>query len=181
MFLADVPGALARTNGERERYGAVALRCQSEIKLVTGRNQRGDRVLPHARDDEAAIVSGRPAFALLARGQQAQRVGSQRVIRPGVHVEEVGATGDGGIRQQFVQGRQCSKHDPRQVLCRVTTVEGRQLAHRRIDAAQREHRRVGTVIRRAQLDDARDAFSALATEREPRDEASHAVTHQHDR
>ena len=181
MFLANVPGGFTRANGECERHGAVAVRRQAKIELTAGRRQRGDGILSHPRDHEAASVAARPACALLPRGQQLLRVGSQRVIGPGTRVEQVVATGESRIGQQFVQRRQCSKHDSRQVFRRVPPVDGRELAYRRIDAAQRKHRRKGAVIRSAQLHDTRDAFGPLAAKRESSDETAHAVSNQHDR
>jgi hypothetical protein len=125
VLLGHVPGAFAGTHGEGERHRAIAPGRHAEIEFGALVRQRRHRVLPHPRDDQAAFIVLRPARAFPACGQQPLRVGSQFVVRPGVHVEEIVTAGDGRIGQQLVQRGQRSKHDPRQVFGRVAAVDGR--------------------------------------------------------
>ncbi len=62
----------------------------------------------------------------------------------------------------------------------MPAIDRGQLPHRRVQAAQRQHRRERAVIWGTQLHDPSDPVGTLAPQRNPRHDAAHAVTHQHD-
>jgi hypothetical protein len=60
----------------------------------------------------------------------------------------------------------------------VPAIERRELAHGRVNPSQGQHRREGPVVRGAELHDPRNAWGGLATQRDSRHDAPHAVADQ---
>ena len=178
MFFADVPRLLPGTHGQCERDRRVALRCERKLELLPTQGRRDDRVLAHARDVQAPLVGFRPGSLLGRRHFEQFRVRAQRIVGPGVHVEQVQPACEPRVRQQFVQRRQGPENDAGQVLRRVPPIERRELADARVHAAQCEHRRERAVVGRSELHHARDAIGPLPAERHSGDDPAHAVTDQ---
>ena len=144
-FSADEPGRSLRHHREHARHGAVAVvGVRWKRNCRPRRSARDDGFLAHAR--RRAGSAGRSLASGAVRWPPPPAApGRVAARRPATRMtsNRFGAAGEAWIGQQLVQRRQRAKHDARQVLRVVTQVEGRELAHRRVDAAQREHRREG--------------------------------------